>query len=193
MNRKVMVLGVLALMLVLSAGCGQKPGASPEAGAGNTGTNQGSGINDPQTANPSQGAGNVDQPSQQSALIEVYFTDERMMALTKVEREIVFQADQDKYMEALKALQASGDSQLLPLWGKVEFHQAELKDGTVTVDLSMPDEARLGAGGEALALDALRNTLFQFDEVKAIELLVDGQQVDTLMGHVELEHPLTRN
>lgn len=193
MNRKVMVLGALALMLVLSAGCGQKPGASPEAGAGNTGTNQGSGINDPQTANPSQAAGNVDQPSQQSALIEVYFTDERMMALTKVEREIVFQADQDKYMEALKALQASGDSQLLPLWGKVEFHQAELKDGTVTVDLSMPDEARLGAGGEALALDALRNTLFQFDEVKAIELLVDGQQVDTLMGHVELEHPLTRN
>ncbi|WP_059052651.1 GerMN domain-containing protein [Paenibacillus senegalimassiliensis] len=193
MNRKGMILGVLVLVLVLSTGCGQKPGASPEAGAGNAGTNQGSGVTDPQVTDPAQGAGNVDKPDQQSASIEVYFTDEQMLDLTKVSREITFQADEDKYLEALKALQDSSDSQLLPLWGKAEFHKAELKGEILTVDLSLPDEARLGAGGEALALDALRNTLFQFSEVEAIELLVDGQQVDTLMGHVELEHPITRN
>ncbi|WP_018751328.1 GerMN domain-containing protein [Paenibacillus sanguinis] len=191
MNRKGMILGVLALVLMLSTSCGQKPGASP--GPANTGTNQGSGVTDPQVTDPSQGAGDVDQPGQSSAAIEVYFADEQMMDLTKLNREISFQADGDKYLEALKALQVSGDSQLLSLWDKVEFHKAELKDGTLTVDLSLPDEARLGAGGEALALDALRNTMFQFNEVEAIELLVDGQQVDTLMGHVELEHPLTRN
>lgn len=61
------------------------------------------------------------------------------------------------------------------------------------MDVHMPDEARLGAGGEQFALDALTKTMFQFDEVKSVELLVDGAKVESLMGHVDLEHPLTRH
>jgi hypothetical protein len=42
------------------------------------------------------------------------------------------------------------------------------------------------------AIDALQKTFFQFDEVQSLELLVDGNQIESLMGHVELEHPMTR-
>ncbi|MNW52817.1 Sporulation and spore germination [compost metagenome] len=114
-----------------------------------------------------------------------------MLDLIKETKEITYQQEQDKYLAALKSLQGS-DSNLFPLWGKVEFHSAVLKDGALTIDIALPDEARLGAGGEVLALDALKKTMFQFPEVESIELLVDGQQVDTLMGHEELEHPMTR-
>ena len=73
------------------------------------------------------------------------------------------------------------------------FKTAEFKDGLVTVDINLPNEARLGSGGESLAIDALKATLFQFQEVNEIELLVDGAKVDTLMGHVELEYPMKRS
>lgn len=46
---------------------------------------------------------------------------------------------------------------------------------------------------EQFALEALKNTLFQFDEVKSIELLVDGEVVESLIGHAELEHPILRD
>lgn len=115
-----------------------------------------------------------------------------MLELKKVQKEIKYDKDQDKYEAALKSLQSSGDSKLFALWEKVNFKSVSFKDGLLTVDIHLPDEARLGAGGESLALDALKKTSFQFDEVKSLELLVDGQQVDTLMGHVELTHPMTR-
>lgn len=67
-----------------------------------------------------------------------------------------------------------------------------LKDGQVTVDLSLPDAARLGSPGEEMLLDALKKTLFQFSEVKTIEILLDGKQVESLMGHMELPHPIKR-
>ncbi|MNW48013.1 Sporulation and spore germination [compost metagenome] len=197
MIRKSYLMGVLVLLLALSSGCGQKPQSAPNAGAGNAETNQ-ENVQAPNTASPqntdsSQGAGGANQPQQITEKIETYFTDDQMLELTQDSREITYQAEADKYLAALKALQTPSDTKQFSLWGKVEFHSAVFKDGTVTVDLALPDEARLGAGGEALALDALKNTLFQFDEVQAIDVLVDGTPVDTLMGHVELTHPLSRN
>lgn len=197
MNRKSYILGVLVLLLALSSGCGQKPQTAPDAGAENAEANQ-ENVLPPNAASPqeedsSQGAGEMNPPPQITETIETYYTDDQMLELTKASRGITYQAEEDKYLAALKALQTPSSAKQFSLWGKAEFRSADLKDGTVTVDLSLPDEARLGAGGEALALDALKNTLFQFDEVQAIELRVDGTPVDTLMGHVELTHPLSRN
>ncbi|MNC60821.1 Sporulation and spore germination [compost metagenome] len=80
----------------------------------------------------------------------------------------------------------------MPLWGGIELKSLKFADGQITMDIHKPDEAQLGAGGEALAISALAQTLFQFEEVKSIEVLVDGEQVESLMGHVDLEHPMTR-
>ncbi|MCT2195530.1 GerMN domain-containing protein [Paenibacillus sp. MB22_1] len=196
-RRRSIILGILVLLLALSSGCGQKPQAAPNNGAGNAEANQGSvQVPDeatPQNSDSTQGADETNAPQQMTESIEVYFTDDQMLELSKESREISYPAKQDKYLAALKALQAPSNASQFSLWGKAEFHSADFKEGTVTVDLTLPDEARLGAGGEALALDALKNTLFQFDEVQAIDVLVDGSPVDTLMGHVELTHPLVRN
>ncbi|MNJ00980.1 hypothetical protein D3C73_1604640 [compost metagenome] len=50
----------------------------------------------------------------------------------------------------------------------------------------------MGSGGEVLLMDALKKAVFQFSEVQALDILVDGKIVDSLMGHVELEHPIKR-
>lgn len=191
-------MGMLVVLLLLSSGCGQKPQAAPTTGTGNADSN--GAIGEPVAAAPqnegqTQGTDNgkePEQPSQQTASIEAYYTDDNMLELTKETRQISFASDKDKYLAALKTLQSSEKS-LFALWEKAVFHSATLADGILTVDMSLPDEAHLGAGGEALAIEALTKTLFQFPEVNAIELLVDGEKVDTLMGHVELDHPLSRN
>lgn len=193
-------MGMLVVLLLLSSGCGQKPQAAPTTGTGNAGSN--GAVGEPVAAAPqnegqgSQGEDNGKEPAQsplQTASIEAYYTDDNMLELTKETRQISFESDQDKYLAALKTLQSSENTGLFALWEKAVFHSATLADGVLTVDMSLPDEARQGAGGEALAVEALTKTLFQFQEVNAIELLVDGEKVDTLMGHVELDHPLLRN
>jgi copper chaperone len=70
--------------------------------------------------------------------------------------------------KALKEIGASGE--------------VDLQGNTVTVNY---DESRL-------SLDAIQKTLFQFPEVDAIEILSGGKQTDSLMGHVELSHPIKR-
>ncbi|HEY4391773.1 MAG TPA: GerMN domain-containing protein [Paenibacillus sp.] len=215
MNRKLIVSGMLVLLLVLSTGCGQKPQVSPSNGVTQEQTGA-SGNSDSLSSENEQGSnteqegntgdsgqsgnganqeteGNSSVNEKKTAKIDTYFSDDQMLELQKIEQEITYTSDDDKYLAALKALQSTADQKLFPLWGKAGFNSAQMQNGEVTVDLSLPNEARLGAGGEAMALDALKQTLFQFSEVKSIRLLVDGQQVDTLMGHVELEQPLTRN
>ncbi|MNP43609.1 Sporulation and spore germination [compost metagenome] len=113
------------------------------------------------------------------------------MDLQAVEREISFVDESQKYEKAFAALQTPEEGKI-SLWHKVVFNSATFSNGLLTLDITLPDEARLGAGGESLAIDALKQTMFQFDEVQQLELTVDGQQVDSLMGHVELEHPFNK-
>lgn len=195
MNRMSWRICGLVLLLALASGCGQKPGTAQtsgneepqvEQGAGPATNHQGS-----NNAENTSGETGTESPEQQTLSIKSYYTDDQLNELTEKEQTIRYAKDEDKYMAALETLKDSGDSELLPLW-KVEFRSATLSEGMLTVDITLPDEARLGAGGEALAVEALQNTLFQFQEIESIELLVDGQQTESLMGHVELEHPMTR-
>lgn len=193
----------------------QVTGSGGDTAAGETGTEgtasdvstdsgQDQGSDQGQASSGSQGQGQeagqdqstssqTTDSNQKSLNIEVYYTDPEELDLHKAQKEISFSNDDEKYKKAFEALQASDKSELIPLWGKVELKSLSMKDGQLTIDIHLPDEARLGAGGEQFALDALDNTMFQFDEVKSIELLVDGAKVESLMGHVDLEHPMTRH
>lgn len=68
--------------------------------------------------------------------------------------------------------------------------------GEVFVDLSR--EASTGHPGgslaEALTVYALVNALtVNLPAVSAVQILVDGEEVDTLAGHIDLRHPLPGN
>ena len=47
---------------------------------------------------------------------------------------------------------------------------------------------------EALTVYALVNALtVNMPDISAVQILVDGKEVDTLAGHVDLRHPLARS
>ncbi|NHN28675.1 GerMN domain-containing protein [Paenibacillus agricola] len=124
--------------------------------------------------------------------IKAYYGNENGDKLVEQETTISYKQDDEKYMAALKALSTSTDATVLPLFKGFTFKTVSAKNGLLTIDASMAPESRLGAGGEELLLKALKQTLFQFTELNSIEFLLDGKAVDSLMGHMELPHPIKR-
>lgn len=206
--RKFGMMLTLMALLVLAAGCGQKPETTVPTGQGNNQavTKEGSGAATTPQANPSDqdsknasstdknNAGDQKQSQDTTKLkIQSFYTDDQMMELKPVTREIEVPKGHSKYEEAFKALQTA-DKGMISLWEKAVLNSISYSDSDkqVTIDIKLPNEARLGAGGESLAIDALKKAMFQFDEVKQIELTVDGAKLESLMGHVDLDHPMTR-
>lgn len=125
-------------------------------------------------------------------MLDVYVSDEQLRVVKSYKRKIRFANDDEKYQIAVQALKSPAQHKGIPLWKDVEFKSLKMEKGTLSIDLHIPTKWYLGSGGEQLALDALKRTIFQFDEVKAITILVDGKTVESLMGHVALKYPIKR-
>jgi hypothetical protein len=126
--------------------------------------------------------------------ISIYYADTELEKLMVKEVNLSFESGQDLVKKALEALQENGPEGSVALWKKIEFKTITLDDNNaVTIDIHLPDEARLGSSGEQMLLDSLQKTLFQFDFVQSYDLLVDGQALESLMGHFDLEHPTVRS
>jgi hypothetical protein len=170
---------VLACFLVL-AGCGKAKQAvtaasiTPEVTA--------TALPTP-TASPA-----IAKPTQ----LNLYYGNEAGDALVTKEVTLEQLSAASPYLEALNALTRSPDNQNVALFSGFTFQNAELKEGTLTIDLTLPVEPKLGAPGEELLLESLKKTMFQFEEVLAIEVLVKGQKVESLLGHVDLPHPIVK-
>ncbi|MFM9282125.1 GerMN domain-containing protein [Paenibacillus jiagnxiensis] len=136
----------------------------------------------------------ADKAEAGSMSINVYYTNSDQAELLQSTQEISYPSELQKYKLAFQALQRSGSDGQVPLWSEsIEIQHIRFENGALTLNISLPDAARLGAGGESLALEALTNTMFQFPEVDTLDVLVDGKAVESLMGHMDLEHPIKRN
>lgn len=122
----------------------------------------------------------------------IYLTDSELNETVEHPVKLMYDTDDNLVKAAINELQKDVNENVISLWKPIEVKSVKLTDTLVTLDIHLPDEARLGAPGEMFVLDNLQNTLFQFDFVQSIQLLVDGEQIETLMGHVELEHPMNK-
>ncbi|MBO2943117.1 GerMN domain-containing protein [Paenibacillus sp. F411] len=210
-QRKYWSAAILAAVMVMSSGCGDKPAAAPPADTGAVkqaaGADEGNVKDDVDTTQQAQGtagtqtAGNStsasdgekkEEPMRKEKVV-LYYTDPELMGVVEAPGEIMYNGAEDKYAKAFNALQQSDDEEFVPLWNEaITLNQVEFDAGALVLDITKPAEANLGAGGEMYALEAMKNMFFQFEEVQSIQLLIDGEQVESLMGHVVLEHPMKR-
>jgi germination protein M len=98
--------------------------------------------------------------------------------------------DGDRHRRALAALFAgppagSGLERLFPRdTGVLDLKVA---NGLATVDLNQAaTRLNVGAEGEALAVASLVNTLTKFPDIHRVKILVEGSEVESLAGHVDL-------
>ncbi|PZE20937.1 GerMN domain-containing protein [Paenibacillus xerothermodurans] len=185
--RAILITGVIAALAL--SGCGQKPTSSGTVSQGSEPP-----VNNSQTTPPPQEkapTSNENEPIQSK--IKAYYGDEQASQLVEKEVTINFKEEKDKYTAALWTLKkAPANSGLVPLADSLGFKSAALKDKKLTLDITVSGEGRLGAAGEAMLLEAIQKTLFQFSEVEQIDILVDGKPADSLMGHMDLPHPMNR-
>ena len=70
----------------------------------------------------------------------------------------------------------------------------KVEKGVAYADFSKELEAKgLGSNGESLLVYAIVNTLTEFPEVQAVQLLVEGRARATLSGHIDVSEPIKRN
>ncbi|CAM3427087.1 MULTISPECIES: GerMN domain-containing protein [Brevibacillus] len=180
MKNRRRLIGLAIFALVLVAGCGQQnatPAPTPTpAPQPNTSAEQPAG------------------PELTKQTISVFYSDGDLLSLQEEKQEIAFADDLEKYKKAIATLEVPKDKEKhFPLWVDFKYHSLTFDKGRITIDSDGKNLYNLGSGGEGMALEALTKTLFQFPEVESIAILRDGEVVDSLMGHVEITEPFTRD
>ncbi len=70
----------------------------------------------------------------------------------------------------------------------------KIENGIAYANFSKELEKKgMGAYEEMMLCYAITNTLTEFDEIKKVQILIEGQKVVTITGHMDLEDPLSRN
>lgn len=129
----------------------------------------------------------------------LYYVAENGLHLTAVDADVPYAATPAEQARALVDAQLGAApaplAQAIAEGTKVrQIFVAE--DGTAFVDLSREAVAnhRGGSLDELFAVYAIVNAVtVNLPAVKGVQILIDGQEVDTLAGHVDLRHPLSRN
>ena len=128
----------------------------------------------------------------------LYFVSDDGMTLTPVQREVPFGATVVEQARAILEAQIAGAP---PLVSAVPI-ETKLRDVFITergdafVDLSSDISAKHPGGSldEIFTVYTLVNALtVNLPAITRVQILIDGKEVDTLAGHVDLRHPLSKN
>lgn len=185
------------LLLVLMAGCGGEP-ATDRADEEPIAIPEGSAEEEPTEgeATEEETEGFLSEANQRPVLLffpsqegDMLVPEERIIFLTTTLTSRMKQAvselmlgPSDEDTDAVPAFPAR--TRLLAVFF--------LRDGTAVIDLGSEVGAiPQGSAAELAAVYSLVNTVaFNFPEVRRVRLLVEGQEVPTLAGHVDVSRPL---
>lgn len=128
--------------------------------------------------------------------VKVYYPDDSGMRLVEVERKIFVDDKTDKYTAAVEVLlEDPKEENLTKIFPKnAGIRSVTVADGLATVDLdgNITKNFVGGSTGEEFLVGSVVNTLTNFPEVQRVKFLVDGQEIETLSGHMDLSTPLER-
>lgn len=112
-----------------------------------------------------------------------------MVVPVKKDIEIEEESKEKVILEELK--NEPEDENLITMLQKTEILSVETEDNTAYVDLSSKDLSG-GSLEESLILNQIVFSLTELSEIQEVQILVDGNIVETLMGHITIEEPLKR-
>lgn len=203
--KKILVPAMLALLL-FTAGCDKPPAEEPPAKPSETPAQTKPNVKPetkPETQKPADTPikNTENQPAknektEQSMNVKVYYPDDSGMKLVEVEREIIVDDSIDKYTAAVETLmEEPTEENLTRIFPKnAAIRSVTVRDGLATVDFdgSILKGFVGGSTGEEFLIGSIVDTLTNFPEVKRVKFLVDGKEIETLSGHMDLSTPLER-
>ena len=205
--KKFLVPAMLALLLI-TAGCEQPPvdppPEKPPASTAKTKPEVTPELPEVKPVEPAPGkipdlkepAPVKHEKTEQSLNVKVYYPDDSGMRLVEVEREVIVDEATDKYTAAVETLLEEPDEEnLTKIFPKnAAIRSVKVADGLATVDFDggLTKNFVGGSTGEELLIGSVVDTLTNFPEVTRVKFLVDGKEVETLSGHMDLSTPLER-
>ena len=152
--------------------------------------------NPPQHKSTNDSKHNGEARTTKEMKIKVYYPDESGLRLVGVNREIEISAQDDKYKAAVEAVMTPPKEKNLTsvIPNNSSLISVKVKDGTAVVNLDKKIKNGFSGGstGEEFLIGSVVNTLTEFKEVKNVKFLIDGQEVETLSGHMDLSEPVER-
>ena len=126
--------------------------------------------------------------------VKLYFSTSDAMYLDTEDRTV---KGRNIYLETVNALiKGPITSDLVKtIPDDVEVLNISKNNDTIQVDFSEEIITNHwgGSSGEILTVYSIVNTLTQFEGIKRVEVLVEGKEVETLVGHMDLSVPIETN
>jgi germination protein M len=145
----------------------------------------------PKTENPPEIGG---PPQAEMVTLTLYFGDRNAEFLRPELRKIPKPASLPEAIvrELIKGPARNDLVRTVPT--ETELLAIEVKEGIAYVDFSDEIQTRHpgGSTGESFTVNSIVNSLTELPEIKQVVFLVEGKQVETLVGHLDLSEPLRR-
>jgi len=119
--------------------------------------------------------------------IKLYFPDQEAQFLIPENR--IVKTDELYYNVLSELFSGPEDENLsVSIPPGVEVEEINIQGGRAEVSFSreLIDNHWGGSTGERMTVYSIVNTLTQFDEIDTVQILIEGQVVETLAGHMDL-------
>ena len=196
--KKAALLLMAGMMLVLSAGCdpqtqqGSSSTSSVSSSSSSSGSSSSASAKKPSAPAPD----NQKQQEVKKMTIEVYYSNEDGTKLIGVTREIEVNPYKDKYTAAVEMqMRAPKEKELIDIFPKsAKLRSVKVQGETAIVDFDSSTAKGFvgGSTGEEMLVGSVVNTLTNFPEIKEVRFLLDGKEMETLAGHMDLSMPIKR-
>jgi len=181
---------LMALTLLVTAGCDQGQGTGNSSASSGTVTK----VQEKQEPQAEKKEEKKAQPQEFS--INVYYPNADGTKLIAVKRKVKSTAAEDKYTAAVKSLmqgtKEKSQTSIIPKQAKLR--SVKVEGGVARVDFSRDLVKHFvgGSTGEEMLVGSIVNTLTEFPEVKQVQILIEGNSVETIAGHMDLSTPVAR-
>lgn len=198
------LLPLMIATMMVSVGCDREGGTASNLPVDKTGTINSNSTNnqkDPKLPpNPPQNKSSTDNKIQKNDTkeikIKVYYPDESGMHLVGVNRQVKVSETNDKYKAAVEAVMTPPNEKNLvaTVRNNSSLLSVKVQNGTAFVDFDKKIKNGFSGGstGEEFLIGSVVNTLTEFNEIKKVKFLINGKEIETLSGHMDLTQPIER-
>lgn len=131
----------------------------------------------------------------EKVIVTLYFATKDAQALVAEKREVE-KSDHPARTAIEELINGPKNPELVKVVpGKTKVKDIKIKDHVAYVDFSAAfvKDHWGGSAGEILTVSAITNTLTEYPDIKEVQFMVEGKNLETLTGHLDLSEPMARN
>jgi len=134
-------------------------------------------------------------PIEEMVEVNLYFSDSQAMYLVPEKRKIS-QIPSLARQAVIELINGPGNSNLYPTIPEgTQVNEVYIADDIVYIDLSEEifKNHPGGSSGELMTVYSIVNTLTEIPPIKGVQILVEGNEMKSLAGHIDISMPLLRD